>query len=208
MKTYAGSCSMLPHSLPQTTMFCFSSLYPFILFVLILKRLTLFEYIWSPTKCDTAQMKLIQGTKCGKENTRDKMVGVLFPQIWLDTNLGFSSPMLLLLLRCCCCCSLAKLCPTLCKPMNCSRPGFSVLQRLPEFVQTHVHWVSDAISSPVTPFSSCPQSFPASGIFPVSQLFVSRGQSTGASVSASVLPMNIQDWFPWGLTGLMSLLSK
>ena len=94
METYAGFCSMLPHSLPQTTMFCFSSLYPFILFVLILKRLTLCKYIWSPTKCDAAQMKLIQGTKCGRESTRDKMGGVLFHQIWLDTSLGRSSPML------------------------------------------------------------------------------------------------------------------
>ena len=140
---------MLPHSLPQTTMFCFSSLYPFILFVLILKRLTLFEYIWSPTKCDAAQMKLIQRMKCGKENTRDKVVGVLFPQIWLDTNLGCSSPMLLLLLSCCCC-SLAKLWPTLCKPMNCSRPGFSVLHRL------LVHWVSDAILPPHPPSPPSP----------------------------------------------------
>ena len=58
------------------------------------------------------------------------------------------------------------------------------------------------------PFSSCPHSFPASGSFPMSRLFASGGQSTGASASASVLPMNIQCWFPLGLTGLISLLSK
>jgi len=58
------------------------------------------------------------------------------------------------------------------------------------------------------PFSSCPQSFPASGSFPVSWLFASSSQSIRASVSASVLPMNIQHWFPLGLTGLISLLSK
>ena len=58
------------------------------------------------------------------------------------------------------------------------------------------------------PFSSCLQSFPASGSFPMSQLFVSGGQSVGASASASVLPMNIQGWFPLGLTALISLLSK
>ena len=58
------------------------------------------------------------------------------------------------------------------------------------------------------PFSSCPQSFPASGSFPMSQLFESGGQSTGASASASVLPMNVQGWFPLGLTGLISLQSK
>ena len=58
------------------------------------------------------------------------------------------------------------------------------------------------------PFSSCLPSFPASGSFPVSQLFTSGGQSTGVSASASVLPMNIQDWFPLGWTGLISLQSK
>ena len=64
------------------------------------------------------------------------------------------------------------------------------------------------ISSSVIPFSSCLQSFPASGSFPVSQFFVSGGQSTGASASASVLPMNIQDWSPLGLKDLISLHSK
>ena len=59
-----------------------------------------------------------------------------------------------------------------------------------------------------SPFSSCPQSFPASGSFPMSQLFASSGQSTGASVLASVLPVDIQDWFPLGWTGLISLQSK
>ena len=63
------------------------------------------------------------------------------------------------------------------------------------------------ISSSVAPFSSCPQSFPASGSFPMSQLFTSGGQSIEASASASVLPMNTQVWFPLGLTGLI-LLSK
>ena len=64
------------------------------------------------------------------------------------------------------------------------------------------------ISSSVIPFSSCLQSFPASGSFPKSQFFASGGQSIGASASASVLPMNIQDWFPLGLTGWISLQSK
>ena len=63
------------------------------------------------------------------------------------------------------------------------------------------------LSSSVLPFSSCPQSFLASGSIPVSQLFISGGQSIGASASTSVLPMNIQGWFPLGLTGLISLLS-
>ena len=69
-------------------------------------------------------------------------------------------------------------------------------------------WCHPTISSSVVPFSSCLQSSPASGSFPVSQLFPSGDQSIGVSASASVLPMNIQDWFPLGLTGLISFLSK
>ena len=64
-------------------------------------------------------------------------------------------------------------------------------------------WHHPTTSSSVTFFSSCPQSFPASGSFPTSQFFSSGGQSFGASVSASVLPMNIQGWFPLGLTGII-----
>ena len=71
-----------------------------------------------------------------------------------------------------------------------------------------IWWCHPTISSSVIPFSSCLQSFPASGSFPRSQYFPSRGQSIGISTSASVLPMNIQDWFPLGLTGLISLQSK
>ena len=69
-------------------------------------------------------------------------------------------------------------------------------------------WCHPTISTSVIPFSSCLQSFPASESFPVSQLFTSGGQSIGTSVSASVLLMNIQDGFPLGLTGLISLQSK
>ena len=69
-------------------------------------------------------------------------------------------------------------------------------------------WCHPTISSSVVPFSSCLQSFPASGSFLMSQLFTSGGQSIGASASISVLPMNIRDWFPLGLTGLISLQSK
>ena len=68
-------------------------------------------------------------------------------------------------------------------------------------------WCHPTISSSVLPFSSCPQSFPASGSFPVSQLFASGGQSIGASASASVLPVNTQDWSPLGWTGWISLQS-
>ena len=66
-------------------------------------------------------------------------------------------------------------------------------------------WCHPTIWSSVVPFSSCPQSFPASGSFQMSQLFASGGQSIGVSASASVLPMNIQDWFPLGWTGWISL---
>ena len=69
-------------------------------------------------------------------------------------------------------------------------------------------WCHLTISSSLFPFSSYLQSFPASGSFLLSQFFTSGGQSIGASASASVLPMNIQDWFPLGLTGLISLQSK
>ena len=69
-------------------------------------------------------------------------------------------------------------------------------------------WCHPTISSSVIPFSSCLQSFPASGSFPMSQFFTSGGQSTGASAPASVLPINIQGWFPLELTSLISFLSK
>ena len=76
-------------------------------------------------------------------------------------------------------------------PMDCSTPSLSVPHHLPEVAQVHVHCVSDAVSSSDALFF-CPQSFPASGTFPVSQLFTSGGQNTGVSTSASVLPMSIQ----------------
>ena len=197
--------------------------------------------------------------------------------------------------------SVAQSCLTLCDPMNCSTPGLPVHHQLPEFTQTHVHWVGDAIqpshplSSPsppapnpsqhqilfqwvnsshevakvlecvaisfskkvfssvqfsrslvsdslrshepqpscpsptpgvdsnpcplsrwchpaissfVVPSSSCPQSFPASGSFQMSQLFTSGGQIIGVSASTSGLPMNTQDWSPLGWTGWISLQSK
>ena len=106
------------------------------------------------------------------------------------------------------CCSLAKSCLTVCDPINCSRPGFPFLHYLPELlklmsIESRCH---PTILSSVIPFSSCPQFFPASGSFPVSQLFTSSSQST--KTSASVLPVKIQGWFPLGLTGLIPLQSK
>ena len=69
-------------------------------------------------------------------------------------------------------------------------------------------WCHPTVLSSVIPFSSCLQSFPASGSFPMSQFFTSGGQSIGVSASASVFPMNIQGWFPLGLIDLNSLMSK
>ena len=97
--------------------------------------------------------------------------------------------------------SVTQLCLTLCDPMDCRMPGLPVHHQLPEFTQTHVHWVGEA-RQPSHPLSfSCLQSFPASGSFQMSHLFASGVQSIGVSASASVLPMNIQDWFPLGWTG-------
>ena len=107
--------------------------------------------------------------------------------------------------------SVTQLCPTLCDPMNHSTPGLPVHHQLPEFTQTNPcpssRWCHPTISSSVVPFS-CPQSFPASGSFPMSQLFTWGGQSIGVSASTSVLPMNTQDWFPLGWTGWISFQSK
>jgi len=110
----------------------------------------------------------------------------------------------------CICCSITKLCSTLCNSVDCSMPAFLVLRYLLEFAQIHVHWVGMPSNHliPCCPFSSCPQSFPTSGPFPMSRVFVSDGHSIGLSASASVLAMNIQGWSPLGLTDLMSLQSK
>ena len=96
--------------------------------------------------------------------------------------------------------------------MDCSMPDFPVLHYLPKFLQTHVHWVYDVIQPP-HPLSTLSPAFNLSlhqgkELAPMSWLFPSSGQSIGASISASVLPMNTQGWFPLGLTGLISLLSK
>ena len=100
-------------------------------------------------------------------------------------------------------CPVTQSCPTLCNPMDRSMPGFPILHS-PGVCSNSCplsQWCHPTISSSVVPFSSRPQSFPASGSFPMSQLFTSGGQNSGASASASVLPMNIQDWFPLGWTG-------
>ena len=109
---------------------------------------------------------------------------------------------------CCCCCLVAKLCPTLCDPMDskfpCPSPSSGVSSNSCPLSQ----WCQPTISSSVTPFFSHLHSFPASRAFPVSWLLTSDSQIIGASALASVLPVNIQGWFPFGLTGLISLQTK
>ena len=107
-----------------------------------------------------------------------------------------------------CCCSVVQLSLTLCNPMDCNMPDFLVLHYLPELAQTHIHWVSYAIppSCALSSTSPPPSIFPSIRVFSISQFFASRDQRTGASALASVLPMNIQDWFPLGLTGLWYVL--
>ena len=107
--------------------------------------------------------------------------------------------------------SVTQSCPALCDPMDCSMPGFPVHYQLPEPTKTYVHWFSDVIQ-PSHPLSSpSPATFNLSqhqGLLKISQCFASGGQSIGISASASVLPMNIQDWFPLRLSGLISLQFK
>ena len=111
---------------------------------------------------------------------------------------------------CVCVCSVTKPCLTLCVPMDCSILGFPVLQS-PRVCSNSCplnQWCYLTISSSASPFPFCLQSFPVSGSFSKSWLFASGGHSIGTSASASVLPMNIQGWFPLGLTCLISLQTK
>ena len=104
----------------------------------------------------------------------------------------------------------AQSCPTLYEPINRSTPGIPVHYQLPEFTQTHVHWVGDAIQ-PSHPLSSPSPPAPTPSqhqSFPMSQLFAWGSQSTGVSALASVLPMNTQDWSPLEWTDWISLQSK
>ena len=106
-------------------------------------------------------------------------------------------------------CSVPKSCLTLCDPVDCSTPGLPVIHYLPEFAQTHVHPVGDAIqpSHPLSPPSPPGSIFPSIRVFSNELALHIRWPSIGVSASASVLPMNIQGCFPLGLTGLI-LLSK
>ena len=107
--------------------------------------------------------------------------------------------------------SVSQWCLTLSDPMNRSTPGLPVHHQLLEFTQTQrpsSQWCHPATSSSVIPFSSCPQSLPASESFPMSQLFTWGGQSTRVSAFASLLPKKSQGWSPSEWTGWISLQSK
>ena len=121
---------------------------------------------------------------------------------WMAEKEWWSTALILL-----CCCSVATLCLTLCDPMDCHTvlcpppsPG-ACANSCPSS-----QWCYWTISSSAAPFSSCLQSFPASGSFPSSQFFASGDRSIIISVSASVLPVNVQGWFPLGWTGWISLI--
>ena len=107
------------------------------------------------------------------------------------------------------CCSVAQSCLTLCNPMDCSLPAFLVLHCLLEFVQTHVHWVSDAIQPPHSLSSASP---PAFNLFQhqglLNELALDISWPEYWSFSFSISPHNIQGWFPLGLMGLIFMLSK
>ena len=107
--------------------------------------------------------------------------------------------------------SAAQSCPTLCDPVDCSVPGFPVHHQFPELAQTHVHPVGDTIQPSHLLLSPSPPAFNLSqhqGLFQGVCSLHQVAKVLGVSASASVLPMNIQDWFPLGLNGLIFLQSK
>ena len=109
------------------------------------------------------------------------------------------------------CCSVPKSCPSLFDATDCSTPGFSVLHHHPESAQTHIHRISDAVQPshpqppPSPPVSNLSQH---QGLFQQVSSSLSGDQNIGISASTSVLPKNIQDWFPLGWTGWITLQSK
>ena len=110
----------------------------------------------------------------------------------------------------CCCCSVAQSRLTLCNPMDSSPAGslsFTVSWNLLKLISIESVVPANYLIL-CCPLLLCPQSFPASGSYPVNRFFTSGGQSIGVSASTSVLPVNVQGWFPLGLTDLISLLSK
>ena len=110
----------------------------------------------------------------------------------------------------CGCCSVAKFCLTPCDPMDCSTPGFPVLHYLLHFAQTHVHWAVTSSNHLILchHLLLLPSIFPRIRGFSSESAVQSGGQGIGPSVSASVLPINIQGWFPLQLTSLIFLQSE
>ena len=105
--------------------------------------------------------------------------------------------------------SVTQSCLPLCDPMDCMQHTRPPYHQLPEFIQTHIRWIGDAIQPSHPLLSPSPPAFNLSNeSFQMSQLFASGGQSIGVSASTSVLPMNTQDWSPIGWTGWISLQSK
>ena len=104
--------------------------------------------------------------------------------------------------------SVTQSCLTLCDPMDCSLSGFPVHHQLPEFTQTHVYWVSDAIQPSLSLSSPSPPAFNLSQHQGLFKWVISSHQMAWVSATASVPPMNIQDWLPLGYTGWISLQSK
>ena len=132
-------------------------------------------------------------------------------QVYVGTHIGHSRLLILsLLFVFCCSCSVSSV-QLFVTPWIAGMPGYPVLHCFLKLAQTNCplsQWYDLTISSSVIPSSSCLQSFPVIGSNESSPTFESGGQNTGASASTSVLQMNIQGWFPLGLTGLMSLQSK
>ena len=156
--------------------------------------LSLFLFIETTNSCSVLLYQLKSKTKL--KNQPQKQLSMFG---YLLTSFRFIfSPLI-------CCFSVVQSCPNLCYSMDYSTPGFPVLHCLPVCSNPWPlrWWCHPTSSSSVAPFSSCPQSFPTSGSSQMSWLFASGGQSIGASTSASVFPVNIEDWFPLGLTGLI-----
>ena len=140
-------------------------------------------------------MEMLVKLYCGQESLRRNGVAIIVnKRVWNAVSQSVSS--------------VAQSCPTLCDPQHVRPPCPSQTPGVYSNSCPSSWWCHPAISSSVVPFSSCPKSFPASGSFPTSQFFASGGQSIGVPASASVLPMNTQDWSPLGCTGWIPLQLK
>ena len=142
-------------------------------------------------------LRFLQCSSFFKNSIKKRKKEMKYPRKWRGSNIQFSS--------------VAMLCPTLCDPMNPSTPGLPVHHQLPEFTQTHVHRVGDAIQPSHPLLSPCPPAPNPSqhqGLFQWVNSLHEVVKELGVSASASVLPMNTQDWSPLGWTGWISSKSK